>query len=1180
MKHKLLYIFFITCGIIFCFGQFSWTQKTFLYLLLKTQFKEVDFKGYNGNWSRISAESIILKNKKQHLCLKGLDFAWEPFKLFSKRCVFIKNLKLFLEINSQTSSKKTETYSADFSKIFSQNASKFSFLKYIQFPIPINIQHLNIAVCGHVNGIHLINTRLFIENLLPNISGICNYTTLIQTDNQPYFSHLQLQGNAQILMNKDNKIQKIKVEGTASAKNHQKKYPKCTYTCFLMGSDHSKSETLKCEVHCGQANDFFIEGETFKTAAHSLNLHWQGILDHTFIHIFYPHSVPNLSVLLDGTCNLNRKTNRWDARTLLSVWGKHFDVIDPSLKNLPNLNFKTEVQASFDTKEIQLQNYKISLKEKGSKKLFFSVRSDQSLTYNFKKGLQKPSDKNLQLLDLHIYEIPLAFINPYLQKFNWSIEGQLQSGDLMLAYTDEGKWQLLSFQPLRAFIEKLAYQKLPMILNTNFKINGKLESNSEATKFDYVANITGMDNIFDPFFNLKSQGSFIQGNKELNGIAASGIVKFNQALARGKVDLTAFDIQLNSDLVATTSYNLKKEKQQWTIDQFKILLQSNATGNTWLYFNLNQPVYFKSQDLIKSLTTSEGNIFTFQCEQCPLDLFRYHDSQLNGKLSMVSQLECEKEILNLRQQKPIQIDHLQVEHAGQKMLDLDHISLNLHCALDNKESVSFEVNDLMMTGSDSDLPLLKSEALLCFKKDKIEKTKGQIIINLDEWFLQPFALKFPGLVGNLSAHWNWNDKERLANAQCKISTLNDESFNFQGSYQNEKDEQHSLKSNIEIQTTDQISDVHIEGILKNKVFDGKLTSKQLFLDGIKRIQEYLKSMNILKSDLSDFQKFATSESVSKEMVKITKPEPVKVPWSPYTGSMDISCKSICLDGETEIIKDLTSRIEVTPKAIFLKKGRGVFLEGDAQFNFKYQFPTWFDMLFKVQDLRLISLWNSLRFLDCDFNKYGHLVGNCDFEMNWSGDYNSLCNSQGEIHLKAWDGGFKPFNSASIASQTVSGFASTIGMLLASSVSEMSALGFVNSYIKSIPFSLIQVDLERKDTTKVDLKAALLNSDIALHMNGFIATKAVESWKQQPFNMQLQLDAKEGPFLNYFAFNTSRKTNEGYYPGPNCEINGTLGKPNYMNLLQLLKQKPKVPKKVSPQRPIQQLLQQFLFIYNL
>lgn len=1180
MKHKLFYTFFITFGIIFCCGQVSWIQRTFFYLLLKTQFKEVDFRGYNGNWSKISAESIVLKNKKQYLCLKGLDFAWDPFKLFSKRCIFIKKLKVFLEINGQVFSEKKEIYSADFSKIFSQNASRFSFLKYIQFPIPVNVQHLNIAISGYVNGIHLINTRLLLKNLLPNTSSVCNYTTLIQTDNNPYFSHLQLQGNAQILMNKNNKIQKIKIEGTALAKNHQKKYPKCTYTCFLMGSEHAKSETLKCEVHCGQANDFFIEGETFKTAVHALNLHWQGILDHTFIHIFYPHPIPNLSILLDGTCNLNHKTNRWDTRALLSIWGKHFDAIDPSLGNLPNLNFKTEVQASFDTKEVQLQNYKVSLKEKGSKKLFFSVHSDQFLTYNFKKGLQKPSDKNLQLLGIHIYEIPLAFINPYLQKFNWNVEGQLQSGDFILAYTDEGQWQFLSFQPFRAVIKKLAYQKLPVILDTDFRINGKLESNSEATKFDYAANIMGMNDGFNPFLSLKSQGGIIRNDKELNDIAMNGTMKFNQALAREKVDLTAFDLQLKPDLIATTSYDFKKEKQQWTIDQFKILLQSSSIENTWLHLNLNQPVHFKFPNWLESFTASEGNVFTFQCEQCPLDLIRYRDSQLNGKLSMITQLEYEKNVLNLRQQKPIQIDHLQIERGGQKMLDLEHVSLNLHCALDNKGSISFDVNDLMVKGKDSEMPLLKGEALICFKKDKIERTKGQIIINLDEWFLQPFALKFPGVIGDLSTHWNWNNKERLANAQCKISTLRDETFNFQGSYQSEKEEHHCIKSNIELRTANQVSDVHIEGSLRNDVFDGKLTSNRFSFDSIMKIREYFNSMNILKSDLNDSQKLTTSEIVSAGTVKVTKPKPLKAPWCPYTGGMDINCKSICLDGETEIIKDLTSRMEVTHQAVFFKKGRGVFLEGDAQFNFKYQFPTWFDMLLEVQNLRLISLWNSLKFFDYGLNKYGHLVGNCNLDIIWAGDYNSLFDSQGKIHLKAWDGSFKPLSNSSIAAQTVSGFASTIGMLLASSVSEMSALGFINSYIKSIPFSLVQIDLERKDTTKVGLKAALLNSDIALHLNGFIATKAVETWKQQPFNMQLQLDAKEGPFFNYFEFDTSRKTKEGYYLGPNCEINGTLGKPNYMNLLQLLRQKPKVPEKNSPQRPIQQLLQQFLFVYNL
>ena len=249
MKHKLLKnilcAFFVTCLTIFCCGHFSCTQKAFLYILLKTQFKTVEFKGYKGNWSRISAESITLSDKKQSLYLRNLDLAWKPLKLITRRCLFIQKMNLFLELNSQVSSEKKEICTADFSKIFTQNASKFSFLKHLKLPIPLNVQHLNVALSGYINGWRLINTRLFIENFVPNVSGTCTYTTLIESDKQPYFSHLQVQGSAQMLLNAKNEIQKIKVDGFINAKNHQKKYPKCTYTCLIAGSEHSKSETLK-----------------------------------------------------------------------------------------------------------------------------------------------------------------------------------------------------------------------------------------------------------------------------------------------------------------------------------------------------------------------------------------------------------------------------------------------------------------------------------------------------------------------------------------------------------------------------------------------------------------------------------------------------------------------------------------------------------------------------------------------------------------------------------------------------------------------------------------------------------------------------------------------------------------------------------------------------------------------
>lgn len=1184
MKHKLLKnvicAFFIICFTIFCCGHFSCTQKAFLYLLLKTQFKTIEFNGYKGNWSHISAESITLSNKNQTVCLKNLDLQWQPFKLLTKRCFSIQKLNLFLEINGQVSNEKKEICTADFSKILSQNASKFSFLNQLQLPLPLNIQHLNIVASGYINGFQLINTRLFVENLVPNSSSVCKYSTLIQMDKHPYFSHLQVQGSAQMLLNDDNKLQKIKLEGVVNAKNHQKKYPKCTYNFFVAGNDHSKSETLKCELHCGQANDFIIEGETFKTAAHALNLRWQGIFDHTFIHTFYSKPIPNLSILLDGTCNLNRKTNRWDIHSLLSIWGKHFEVIDSSLSNLPNLNFKTEVQAHFDTKEIQLKNYKISLKEKGAKKLFFSVRSDQTLTYNFKKGLQKPEDKNLQLLDFHIYEVPLAFFTPYLQTFNWGIEGQLQSGNLALTYTDQEKWQIAILQPLRVAIKKLTYKKIPVLSNTHFKLDGNLESNSEKTKINYESKLIGTDPTFTPFLNLELHGNLNQKNGEMQSIASNGNVKFNQNLAQGKLDLSAFGLTLRPDLILQASYDLKHEKQQWFIKHLKTSLQSYLSGNAWLYFNLNQPICLKSQNLLSGITNLQGTICTLQCDQCPLDLVSYRDTKLAGQLSINSHFTSEKNSFTWEHQSPLCVDNLQVVYQGQKLLDLKKISCNLKGSIDSKFHTHYALDNLKVEDATSNLPLISGNAEVYFKKDKFKESRGQVTSNLDGWFLQPFALKLPGIVGDLSTHWIWDEKEHSANAQCKISALNNDfSLNLQGAYQNEKEDQHTIQSNLEMRNGQHTSDLHIDGMLKKTVFDGKITSKQFFLMDILQIQKFLQTLNLSQvkstqtiANQDAFQKQTPSDNSNKTVKEVHKTIPTKAPWDPYAGVVAINCKSICLD--EEIIKNLTGQVEINPSGITLKDGRGFFFEGNTQFNLNYQLPSFINTHFKAQDMQLSKIWNTPKALGMNLNNYGSLHGNCNLDIDWFGNYTSLLDSKGTLQLKAFDGYFKPFSTASTTTQAVNGLTSTLGLLLGTSVSEMSTLGFINSYLKSVPFSFAQLDLERKNNDKIDVKGTVQNTDAAFYANGFVATETEKTWQQQPFKLNLQLDASKGPFLNYFAFDTTQKTNEGYYPGPKCEISGTLGKPNYMNLLQLLKPKQQPEKKASPRSSVQQLLRQF------
>ena len=87
-------------------------------------------------------------------------------------------------------------------------------------------------------------------------------------------------------------------------------------------------------------------------------------------------------------------------------------------------------------------------------------------------------------------------------------------------------------------------------------------------------------------------------------------------------------------------------------------------------------------------------------------------------------------------------------------------------------------------------------------------------------------------------------------------------------------------------------------------------------------------------------------------------------------------------------------------------------------------------------------------------------------------------------------------------------------------------------------------------------ANVRNTDLAIELKGSAETRPFTDWKQQPFTCDLQFRApKNSEFLNYFSFNPQKTDANGYAEGPRCTVDGTLGKPNYLALTELLSQPP-------------------------
>jgi hypothetical protein len=202
--------------------------------------------------------------------------------------------------------------------------------------------------------------------------------------------------------------------------------------------------------------------------------------------------------------------------------------------------------------------------------------------------------------------------------------------------------------------------------------------------------------------------------------------------------------------------------------------------------------------------------------------------------------------------------------------------------------------------------------------------------------------------------------------------------------------------------------------------------------------------------------------------------------------------------------------------------------------------------------------------DINPQKSQPLAGNFDLSGNIQGsasDLNRISdNLEGQFTLTGGSGIIYVISESESESESpakknpLGAIMGVAGGMLKGSVKELAGINDLQEYFKQIPYDRINIQVERTKDLNIQFKSLILQGpDIYLMGQGSIKHMQDTPIPMQALDLPVQLNAKgrAADLLRTLGLVGSQVNENGYYVGPTFKIKGTLSKPNWDNLWEVL-----------------------------
>ena len=895
--------------------------------------------------------------------------------------------------------------------------------------------------------------------------------------------------------------------------------------------------------------------------------------------------LPDFLAKGQGEVRYNLKSGVGHADGILKLNADHLERLLPELGPVGAVELRAQVDLRLEQTTVFIDKLSILLGDAAGNSLL-RLASRQPFRLDTSESLLELPEVWGDLLDIKIDGLPLAWIEPFLDRPSLDIAGGVMRGGFKVVGSGNAL-SLESTEPLLLEKVRLAFEEWSSFWEVDVSLEPKLAWSRKNLRLDINR------------LQISSGGNVLLGGKAALRVAfengrwlpESAAGQFTAYL--GEIQKQPFVADFTGmswkDYTLQTGFDLNFESGVIGIRTARISLLSG--GQPVLISRILQPLDIELENPMRGLENLSGDLLNIELKGLSLDLINQLPFTEKPGLALRAEgllhgsfiLSVDGDYYKLDATRPFMAARLSITRNGKPLVDSIDLTVKPTLLWSEKRlEATLKGLDIKSRG----LPLLNGSGRAKVhpgEKQPLAFLRGEFEVDLPGVLSQPLMRRYGNLSsGKLRIKFSFDpEHKRSAILLARFENLNPR--NDSGSIPLatlganidwKPDGSFTAKLPLDITGTDAVTDVVIalngKITTESRFVEARISGNDFVLDDLKILARALQAGRApaaarTSPDAASQQSWpddiSPMLSKSKRLpggTPTVEPED-RAAWAGFTGHVSIDLKRIHAGGGFSI-ENLQGKLLVEPDRIVLPQIKAdlgessLLVDGEITFNRNLTLPYQFQARIDLQNFdagKFLTAANPGRppAVEGIFNIGGRA---------WSDGYdlpNLLKRMRGQVQMDSAGGLFRVLEAGGEKAQTGAALAGIAGIFLGDKIGGLNTLNRLTAYLREVPYDEVKIEAVRGQDLNINLtNFTVLGPEIHVSGAGMVQYMDNLPVVDQPLRIDALLAAKgqAAYLLNNLGQLTDRKDAFDFYRGPTFSIRGTPANPDYSELFRLLR----------------------------
>ncbi len=949
-----------------------------------------------------------------------------------------------------------------------------------------------------------------------------------------------------------------------------------SYTISLTGPEASE----------GQGEILFVDAG-YDRAARELTGRFRVDADaDQFAPFALGHSLPDFLAIGQGEFRYNLKSGVGLANGTLKLNADHFERLIPKLGAVGPIEMIAQTELRFERTTVFIDQLSLSLLDTDGSNLL-RMASRQPFRLDTSETLMEFPEVWGDLLDINIDGLPLAWIEPFLDRPGLDIAGGIMQGGFKVVGSGSAL-NLESTQPLLLKEVRLAFGQWSSFWEMDVSLEPQLALSHNELRLDVkrLRISAGSDAL------LEGKAAFrvvFESGRWFPESAAGQITAYMEEFQKQPF-VADFSGMSWKDLTLNTDFELKFESGVIGVRTARMSLLSG--GRPVLISRILQPVDLELKNPMRGLESLSGDLLNIELKGLSLDMVkqwplfegpeRARRLRVEGLLDGAFILSADGDSKKLDATRSFVVTRLSLAHNGKALVD--SLDLTVKPTLlwsENRIAASLKGLDIKSLGR----PMLNGSGQVKVhpgEEQPLAFLQGDFEVNFPGFFNQPYLRLYDNFSnGKLNLKVSLDPKQKLSAILIarfeNLSLRNDSGRIPRGTVGAnvtwKPDGNFTARLPLDITGTEEVTDaiIRLNGKIttESRHVEARISGNNFVLDDLQILARALRdgpALVVIQTFLGAALHQGRSDDRSRLSSKYkgipgrtpTAESGARAAWAGFTGNAIFDLKRIQTGGGYSI-ENLQGELLLEPNRIILphiKIDLGespLVIDGEITFNRNRTLPYHFDARIDMQNFdagKFLATANPGRppAVEGIFNIGGQARSD-------GSDLPALLKQvRGQVQMESAGGFFRVLESGGERAQTAAALAGIAGIFAGERVSGLNTLNRLTTYLRKVPYDEIKIEAVRGQDLNINLtNFTVLGPEIHVSGAGTVHYRNDLPVMDQPLRIDALLAAKgqAAYLLNDLGQLTSRMDALDYYRGPAFSIRGTPANPDYSELFRVL-----------------------------